>query len=214
MIMSHIAEFQKKYGLKRDGIIGFETLQKMKAVFGLKHDSQLAHLLANVHHETGGFISDTENLNYSAMALANTWPKRYKNPATGKPNTLAIALAGQPEKIANNVYANRMGNGDEASGDGWKYRGRGALQLTGRDNYQLFANFTQDAEIMSDSNLVATKYFWESALFYFTVNKLWNKMKGTTSAEIKIIRKAVNGGYIGLEDVEEKFKYFHNLITK
>lgn len=212
--MNHIAVFQKKHGLKEDGIIGFQTLQKMKVVFDLKHDSQLAHLLANVHHETGGFVADTENLNYSAMAMANTWPKRYKDQVTGKPNALAISLAGKPEKIANNVYANRMGNGDETSGEGWKYRGRGALQLTGKGNYQLFASFIGDTEIIKDPNLVATKYFWESALFYFTVNKLWNKMKGASTADIKAMRKAVNGGYIGLEEVEEKFRYYHNLISK
>ncbi|MGQ2984015.1 peptidoglycan-binding protein [Flavobacterium sp.] len=213
-VMNHITEFQKKNGLKEDGVIGIKTLQKMMEVFGLLTNLQLVHLLANVHHESGGFIADTENLNYSAATLANTWPKRYKNPVTGKPNALALSLAGNPEKIANNVYANRMGNGSGSSGDGWKYRGRGALQLTGKDNYRLFASFIDDAEILSNPDLVAIKYFWESALFYFTANKLWNKMKGKTSADIKAIRKAVNGGYIGLKDVENKFKYYYNLMTR
>ncbi|MEL1243519.1 peptidoglycan-binding protein [Flavobacterium sp. DGU11] len=212
--MNHIAEFQKNNGLNDDGVLGRVTIAKMCLLFGIKYDAQMAHFLANVHHETGGFKADTENLNYSAAGLAGTWPNRYQDAATGKPNALAQALASRPKKIANNVYANRMGNGDEASGDGWKFRGRGSLQLTGRNNYKLFSDFIKDAEIMSDPDCVATKYFWESALFYFTKNKLWGKMKGTAPADVKAVRKAVNGGYIGLEDVRAKFAYYYNLINK
>lgn len=212
--MNHIAEFQKKNGLNDDGVLGKCTIKKMRSVFGIPNDAQMAHFLANIHHETGGFKADTENLSYSAAGLAATWPGRYKNTTTGKPNALAVTLASQPQKIANNVYANRMGNGDEVSGDGWKYRGRGSIQLTGRNNYKDFSDFIKDAGIIFDPDCVATKYFWESALFYFTKNKLWNKMKGIDPADVKAIRKAVNGGYIGLKDVQAKFTYYYNLITK
>ncbi len=212
--MNHLKEFQKNHGLMADGIIGPATLKKMRSVFGIQTNTRLAHFLANVHHETGGFEADTENLNYSAAALANTWPNRYKDNATGKPNALAVMLAGQPEKIANNAYANRMGNGNEASGDGWKYRGRGSLQLTGKSNYRLFAQAMEDDEILTDPDIVATKYFWESAIFFFTRANLWDKMKHTDTSAVKAIRKAVNGGYIGLEDVQSKFTYYLNLTTK
>ncbi|WP_294823610.1 peptidoglycan-binding protein [uncultured Flavobacterium sp.] len=212
--MNKVLEFQDKYGLVADGIIGRATLDKMKFIFGLRSGAQLAHLLANVDHETGGFRADTENLAYNATALARTWPKRYKNLITGTPNSLAILLANKPQDIANNVYADRMGNGDEASGEGWKYRGRGALQLTGKNNYKLFSDFIGDDRIMDYPDLVASKYFWESALFYFTKNKLWNRMNKTAHSDVKAIRKAVNGGYIGLDSVQQKFDHYHNLLSK
>lgn len=210
--MNHLKEFQKKHGLTPDGIIGKATAAKMQKVFGITSATQLAHFLANVDHETGGFIADTENLNYSAAALAATWPNRYKNTVTGKPNQLAVSLERQPEAIANNVYANRMGN--IAPGDGWKYRGRGSLQLTGKLNYKLFSEFKKNPDILTNPDIVATKYFWESAIWYFTRANLWGKMMHADSSAVKAVRKSVNGGYIGLEDVQEKFIHYYNLIPK
>lgn len=96
--------------------------------------ARIAAFLAQVGHESAGFSRLAENLNYSAEGLARTWPNRYAEPG-GAPNVLALQLARQPEAIANNCYADRMGNGDEASGDGWAFRGRGLLQVTGRANY-------------------------------------------------------------------------------
>lgn len=222
--MNHLKEFQKKHGLKADGIIGKATISKMQKVFGITSASQLAHFLANVDHETGGFIADTENLNYSAKALAATWPNRFttivdtKDPKTGKTvqtqviNSLAKQLAGNSEAIANNVYGGRMGN--TAPGDGWKYRGRGSLQLTGKNNYKLFSMHMNDPEILTNPDIVASKYFWESAIFYFTKENLWVKMRYADSSAVKAVRKGVNGGYIGLKDVQDKFSYYYNLIPK
>lgn len=95
---------------------------------------RIAAFLAQVGHESGGLVRLVENLNYSAEGLAATWPNRYAN-ADKTPNNLARKLARRPEAIANNCYADRMGNGPEASGDGWRYRGRGLIQVTGRANY-------------------------------------------------------------------------------
>lgn len=206
--MNHIVEFQKRHGLLADGILGKKTIQKMRCEFGIETDAQMAHFLSQVHHETGGFKADTENLNYSALRLRQIFPKYFPN------DNIARQYANKPEKIANRVYANRMGNGDELSGDGWLYRGRGALQSTGKDNYKAFSDYVKDIDVMLNPSLVATKYYWESALFYFTKNNLWNKMKGSTDNDIKLIRKAVNGGYNGLYEVESLFKYYYNLITK
>lgn len=206
--MNHIVEFQKKHGLTPDGIIGKMTLAKMRCEFGSLTDSQLAHFLANCHHETGGFKLDTENLNYSARRLMIVFPKYFKT------DDIARQYANNPIRIANRVYANRMGNGNEVSGDGWKYIGRGAIQLTGKDNYKAFAQFIKDPFILETPTKVAETYFWETGLFYFTKNNLWKQAKYNDDNAVKAIRKAINGGYNGLEDVQRLFDYYYNLITK
>lgn len=180
----------------------------MRCKFGIDTDAQMSHFLANVHHETGGFVADTENLNYSASGLLKVFPKYFKT------FTAAKEYERKPGKIANYVYANRMGNGLPQSGDGWKYRGRGALQLTGKDNYKLFSEYVNDKEVLTNPDIVATEYFWESALFYFTRNKLWKQMKYNDPESIKAIRKAVNGGYTGLNEVQDLFVKYYNLITR
>lgn len=206
--MNHVVNFQQNNSLVADGIIGKKTLQAMRCKFGIQTDAQLAHFMSQVHHETGGFKADSENLNYSSAGLLKTFPKYFKDSITAR------KYANKPESIANKVYANRMGNGSELSGDGWKYRGRGALQLTGKDNYRLFSDFMKDPNIMLTPEIVATKYFWESALFYFTRNNLWGLMKGNDPEAVKKVRKAVNGGYNGIQDVQDKFIYYYDLITR
>lgn len=203
----HIKAFQLKHGLVADGIIGKNTISKIRCVFGIQTDSQMSHFLSQVHHETGGFALDTENLNYSAQGLLKVFGKYF---GTGK--LPASQYANKPEAIANVVYANRMGN--TAIGDGWKYRGRGALQLTGKDNYKAFSEYVKETSIMTNPDLVASKYFWESALFYFTRNNLWGLMKGNDTETVRKVSKAVNGGTHGLEDRQNKFVYYWNMITK
>jgi len=203
--MNHVIDFQSKHGLKPDGIIGKNTMLKMCEVWGVNR-IQLLHMLANTHHETGGFKVDTENLNYSAKGLRATFPKYFTDAE-------AREYANKPEKIANKVYAYRMGNGNPASGDGWKYRGRGSLQLTGKNNYTDFANWQYSPDIITNPDIVATDYFWQSALYYFERNNLWSKIKNESYDNIKLIRKAVNGGYIGLDDVVAKFNYYSKLFS-
>ncbi len=103
--------------------------------FGITSPVRVAAFLAQVGHESAHLTRLVENLNYSACGLAATWPSRYRG-ADGKPNALALNLARHPQAIANNTYASRNGNGDESSGDGWRFRGRGLLQITGRKNYR------------------------------------------------------------------------------
>lgn len=183
------------------GLIPQNILTELEEVLTKRAISkvQLCSFLSECMHESGNFKTLFENLNYSAQGLANTWAKRYAVDPNAKikvPNTLAKKLARKPEQIANNCYANRNGNGNEASGDGWRYRGRGGLQITGESMYVLFDATVLD-DIKNNPDLVATKYPLTSAFFYFDVNKLW-----VLASDFKYytqLTKKINGGTIGLD---------------
>lgn len=202
--MKKIIEFQKANGLISDGIIGKATIAKMRRSFGLSNDIHLAHFLGQIHHETG-FKHDTENLMYSANRLLEVFPK-YFNAKT------VNGYSNFPEAIANVVYANRMGNGDYNSKDGYKYRGRGALQLTGKSNYFAFQKWLNLRELNPDD--VANKYFWKTALFFFEANNIWSLCNDVSDSTITKVSKKINGGTNGLADRIAKTKYYYNLITK
>jgi len=205
-VMSIIKEFQEKNGLVADGLIGKKTLLKMKEIFKISSDEELAHFIAQCDHESGGFTASIENLNYSADRLLVIFSKYFKS------NASALAYHRQPIKIGNKVYANRMGNGDEASCDGYKYRGRGAIQLTFKDNYKAFASYVGDLSIIENPDLVATKYFFDSALFFFTRNKVWSLCKKVSNENILLVTRKINGGTNGLLDRQNKTKKYYNLI--
>jgi len=175
--------------------------------FGIDNPLKLSHFLSQCAHESGNFKFLNENLNYSADGLRKIFPKYFPTIEA------ANKYARQPEKIANKVYGGRMGNGDEASGDGFKFRGRGFIQLTGKDNYAAFDKFVDD-DIMSNPDLVATKYPLTSAAFFFHKNKLWDICdKGHTHDVVLAVTKRVNGGTHGLTDRQEKFDLFHNTLA-
>ena len=193
---------QTKLGLTADGAFGPGTMKAAMKFYNLTPE-RAAHFFAQTGHETGDFKVYNENLNYSAQGLQGIFGKYF-------PGNLEESYARQPEKIANRVYASRMGNGDEASGDGWKFRGRGAIQLTGKDNYTQFAKHINKPEILTNPDLVATDYSFESALFFFDKNKLWSICdQGVNEAAILALTKRVNGGTHGLEDRKAKtLKYY------
>jgi putative chitinase len=197
-----LKSLQEKIGVTADGAFGPGTMKKAMEFYKLT-PIRAAHFFAQTSHETGGFKAFSENLNYSSQGLQGIFGKYF-------PGNLEESYARQPEKIANRVYASRMGNGDEASGDGWKYRGRGALQLTGKSNYEAFSKYLNKPEIMTNPDLVATIYAFESAMFFFDRNKLWDICdKGVDKNAILALTKRINGGTHGLADREEKtFKYY------
>ena len=137
--------------------------------YGIKSKNAIAAFLANVGVETGSLKTFVENLNYSAQGLANTWPSRYSASGRfgGAPNSLALSIARKPMEIANNTYANRMGNGSVASGDGWKYRGRGAIQLTGKANYAEYSKQSGHDALNNPDILTEPKYIADSAAWFF-----------------------------------------------
>jgi putative chitinase len=197
-----LKSLQERAGVAADGAFGPGTMKAGMAMLKLT-PIRAAHFFAQTSHETGGFKAFSENLNYSAQGLQGIFGKYF-------PGTLEESYARQPEKIANRVYASRMGNGAEASGDGWKFRGRGALQLTGKANYEAFAKYLGTNEVMENPDLVATKFAFESAMFFFERNKLWSICdKGINDAAILELTKRINGGTHGLEDRKAKtYKYY------
>jgi len=197
-----LKSLQTKIGVTADGAFGPGTMKKAMEFYKFTPE-RAAHFFAQTAHESGNFKAFSENLNYGASGLLGIFKKYFPTEAVAK------QYERKPEMIANRVYASRMGNGDEASGDGYKFRGRGALQLTGKDNYQAFANYLKKPEIMTNPDLVATDYSFESAIFFFDKNKLWDICdKGVSKDTILSLTKRINGGTHGLEDREEKtFKY-------
>lgn len=195
--MTPVQLLQAKCGVEPDGSFGPKSLKAAAKFFKLTNE-QTAHFFGQCHHESGGFRLFEENLNYSAGGLLKIFPK-YFNQGT------ATAYARQPVRIANKVYANRMGNGDEDSGDGWRYRGRGAIQLTGRNNYTLFGK---------DPDSVATEFAFESAFFFFDQNKLWTIANTISDASILALTKKINGGTHGLDDRVLQTKKFYKEILK
>lgn len=168
------------------------ALNVRMAEFGIVTKDQIAMFLAQTIHESGGYSRFDENLNYSAAGLMSTWPTRFKTLAE------ASKYARQPNKIANKVYANRLGNGDESSNEGWLFRGRGAIQVTGKTNYKLLDKAVPSLKVLTapdvltnpDGAIVSACWYWKSN----DLNRFANKK------DIVGCSKAVNGGSIGLTD--------------
>jgi putative chitinase len=173
--------------------------------FNITNPLRLAHFLAQCGHESGGFKAVSENLNYSAKGLVGTFGKYFNS-------TTAAQYERKPEMIASRVYGSRMGNGDEASKEGYKFRGRGYIQLTGKSNYTNFAKFIGE-DTIANPDLVATKYPLASAAFFFDSNKLWSICdKGADTATVTAVTKRVNGGTIGLDDRIKHFNEYYALL--
>ena len=194
---------EKLKGHIPDAVIA--QIPETAAKFNITNNLRLAHFLSQCGHESGGFKAVSENLNYSADGLKKIFGKYF-------PGNLNESYARQPEKIAARVYASRMGNGDEASKEGFKFRGRGYIQLTGKANYTNFTKFIGE-DCIANPDLVATKYPLASAAFFFDSNKLWAICdKGADDATVTAVTKRVNGGTIGLADRIKHFKEYYNLL--
>jgi putative chitinase len=235
-----VKEWQINNGLTSDGIIGDKSWSKMFSTtelvtesvsgtlnidklkghipdsvllqipdtakkFNITNNLRLAHFLAQCGHESGGFKAISENLNYSADGLKKIFGKYF-------PGNLNESYARQPEKIAARVYGGRMGNGDESTKEGYKFRGRGYIQLTGKSNYVNFTKFIGE-DCVSNPDLVANKYPLASAAFFFDSNKLWSICdQGSSDKIVTKVTKRVNGGTIGLPDRIKHFKEYYNLL--
>ena len=183
-----LVDFQKKYGLVADGKFGPITAKKIASVFKIKHP---AEFFGQVCHESGDLTLKEENLNYSAKRLLQVFPKYFNL-------TNVNRYANKPQEIGNRVYGGRMGN--KNPNDGYYFRGRGAIQLTGRDNYKSFENWLvqkglcKPNEIMLNPDLVWKEFYIESAIWFFDKNNLWN------ITDVTIMTKRINGGTNELQD--------------
>jgi len=196
-------DLEKLKGHVPDTVIA--QIPDVQAKFEINTPLRLAHFLAQTGHESGGFKAISENLNYGAKGLTTIF-KKYFTPESAK------EYERKPEKIANIVYANRMGNGPQASGEGYKFRGRGYIQLTGKDNYSAFDKTVED-DILATPDLVATKYPLLSAAWFFHKNGLHKIAdEGATDDVVTKVTKRVNGGTIGLPDRILHFKEYYSLL--
>lgn len=191
-----LAEQQFRALFPRAPIAALEHLNRAMARYKIDSQVRAAAFLAQIGHESAGLTAVVENLNYSAAGLAATWPKRYRG-ADGKPNALAEQIARKPEQIANHTYASRMGNGDVASGDGWRYIGRGYIQTTGRANYGSLTQATGINFVAVPQLLEQPEYAALSAAHYWQSNGL-NEL--ADAGQFKLITKRINGGTHGEAD--------------
>lgn len=195
---------EKLKGHIPDSVIA--QIPSIETKFEINTPLRLAHFLAQCGHESGGFKVVKENLNYGAKGLRSIFGKYFPTDA------LALAYERKPEKIANKVYANRMLNGDEASGDGYKFCGRGYIQLTGKENYTNFGKAI-GVDLTATPDLVATQYPLLSAAWFFHKNGLHKLADaGATEAAVTSVTKRVNGGVIGLPDRIKHFNEYYNLL--
>jgi len=196
---------QKLKGHIPDSVIA--QIPDVMVKFEINTPLRLAHFLAQCGHESGGFRAVKENLNYGAKGLLGLFKKYFPTEAKAK------LYERKPEKIANLIYGGRMGNGPEASGEGYKFCGRGYIQLTGKANYTAFGKSINE-DICANPELVATKYPLLSAAWFFNKNGL-HKMAdgGATDAVVTSVTKRVNGGTIGLADRIKHFKEYYSLLA-
>ena len=177
------------------------------AKFEINTPLRLAHFLAQCGHESGGFKATQENLNYSASGLKGIFSKYFKEAG------LAEQYQRNPQKIASRVYGGRMGNGPESTGDGFKFRGRGYIQLTGKDNYTAFGRAINE-DMTANPDKVATHYALLSAAWFFSKNGLHRMAdEGASDLVVTKITKRVNGGTIGLPDRIKHFKEYYKLLA-
>ena len=201
-------QFHKLFPRNPEPQVWAESMANVFPVYEINTPQRIAAFLAQCGHESGGWTTFEENLNYSAQGLRKIFGKYFPN------DELALAYQRQPEKIANRIYGNRMGNGPEESGDGFKYRGRGPIQLTGKSNYTAFAKdmFEDWQNVVENPDWVTydKDFALMSAIWFWNKNGL---NREADSGDIKTMTRKINGGFIGLEDRIKHYNEAIHLLT-
>jgi putative chitinase len=181
----------------------WDAIYEILPEYDINTPERVAAFIAQCAHESGGFKFLKENLNYKAASLRSVFPKYFPT------DELAKAYEKRPEKIANRVYANRMGNGPEESGDGWRYCGRGLIQLTGKNNYTFFAGSLEIPLEECSEYLETFEGAVQSACFFWDQNGL---NKWADAKDILTLTKRINGGTIGLEDRQKHYNHALHIL--
>lgn len=212
--MNFIQEYQSYKGLTADGILGKKTLKVLEEDLGIKDPISFSHFLGQTHHESNGFSVGRENLNYSSEGLIKNFHKYFKDNEYSK-------YSRNPILIGNRIYANRMGNGPEESGDGYKYRGVGPIQLTGKDNIQSYFKYVNIEPNSSPELILKPEHYFRSAKYFFDINDIWKYTKDLSESSLIKVSKFINLGnpnskYIplGLEDRKELTLKYYNILVK
>ena len=195
-----LAQFKECVGNPPNAEHWFEAICQVCPDYDIDTPSRLAAFLAQTAHESGGYRAIKENLNYKAASLRRVFPRYFPDDAT------AAAYANKPEMIANRVYGNRMGNGPEESGDGYKYCGRGLIQLTGKDNYTRYAQSLEISLEEAQEHLTTFEGCVQSAAWFWEANNL---NQWADKGDILTLTKRINGGTIGLED---RIKHYNHAL--
>lgn len=200
--MITVEQFTEMFPKNKNPQAWTTALNEVLPTYKIDTPERIASFLAQCGHESAGFTVLQENLNYSAQGLCGTFKKYFPTPESAQP------YARKPEMIANRVYGNRMGNGDEASGEGYKFRGRGPIQLTGKDNYTACSDFLfqDDTLVQNPDMLLDPEYALHSACWFWWKNDLNNY---ADSADLVTMTKRINGGTIGLED---RIKHYNHAM--
>lgn len=220
--MRHIRRFQEQHGLPVTGIIGPLTIAKLREVLNITNDFHLAHFLGQVHHETGGFSNGRENMDYSVTALLNNFGRHRISEVDARRLGRTSNQPANQQEIANVIYGGEWGRrnlGNTQPNDGWRFRGNGSIQLTGRANHQAFANSINRQEIMINPDLVSTDFYFESGKFFFDRNNLWRLCNDVNEQSILRLSRAVNIGNPnstatpkGLEDrIKQTMRYLRQI---
>jgi putative chitinase len=178
----------------------YEALCQILPDYDINTVPRVAAFLAQTAHESGGYRAIKENLNYKAESLCKVWPRYFPN------IEIARQYAQQPEKIANRAYGNRMGNGPEESGDGWKFAGKGLIQLTGKDNYTRYAQSLEISLEEASEHLTTFEGCVQSAAWFWEANNL---NQWADAGDMLTLTKRINGGTIGLDD---RIKHYNHAI--
>jgi putative chitinase len=198
--MNALEILQRESGVEPDRVFGPKTFKAGQKHLGIDNDVHAVHFFAQCGHETGGFKRFEENLNYSKKGLLATWPSRYNE-------ELAERHHRKPELIANHVY-DRVSLGNTKYGDGWKYRGRGAIQLTGMANYKEFSEYMCDPTIVARPQKVAHELGFMAAVWFFDDKGVFSMCEDLSESTVKRVTKRINGGYNGLKhrlELTEKY---------
>jgi putative chitinase len=178
----------------------YEALCQILPDYEIDTPQRMAAFLAQTAHESGGYRAIKENLNYRAASLMKVWPRHFPT------MEIATAYAGKQEKIANRAYGNRMGNGPEESGDGWRYAGKGLIQLTGKDNYTRYAQSLEISVEEASEHLITFEGCVQSAAWFWEANNL---NQWADKGDILTLTKRINGGTIGLDD---RIKHYNHAL--